>query len=182
MLSCTCLTLLTKYLHRNFVLAAHLQRLRPRAARHTLAFTGLPQPIQHHAIVGRVTTRALSRLAVAARDAPVHQQLRKLSDSRADKSAAQQQQEQQQQKLVRPAALPQLTVDEQEQLQRGERVQRQVRHGGAGSGLVVVDVRAQPATVMEVLQSYRAYTVSSSNTRITHSCATSVYRGVTVCA
>jgi hypothetical protein len=159
--SCTCLTLLTMYLHRNFVLVVCSQRLGLRAARHSLAFAGLPQPVQHHAIVSRVTTRALSRLAVAARDAPVHQQVRKLSDSRADKSAAQQQQEQQQQQQpVRPAALPQLTIDEQEQLQRGERVQRQVRHGGAGSGLVVVDVRAQPATVMEVLQSYRAYTVS----------------------
>jgi hypothetical protein len=101
----------------------------------------------------------------------VHQQLRKLSDSRADKSAAaaaaanavqQQQQQPQQQQPVRPAALPQLTAEEQQQLLRGERVQRQVRHGGAGSGLVVVDVRAQPATVMEVLQSYRAYTVSTT--------------------
>ncbi|KAG5191028.1 hypothetical protein JKP88DRAFT_297022 [Tribonema minus] len=57
----------------------------------------------------------------------------------------------------RPAFLPELTLEEKRTLARGERVQRQTRQGSSGTGLVVVDVRADAATAMEVLQSFAAY-------------------------
>jgi hypothetical protein len=60
----------------------------------------------------------------------------------------------------RRPALPQLTSEDKQELAQGLRVQRQTRQGGAGSGFVVVDVKAEPATVIEILKSYRAYTVS----------------------
>jgi hypothetical protein len=60
----------------------------------------------------------------------------------------------------RRPALPQLTSQDKQELAQGLRVQRQTRQGGAGSGFVVVDVKAEPATVIEILKSYRAYTVS----------------------
>mmetsp|Transcript_16591 Transcript_16591/g.23452 ORF Transcript_16591/g.23452 Transcript_16591/m.23452 type:complete len:297 (+) Transcript_16591:194-1084(+) len=53
--------------------------------------------------------------------------------------------------------LPILTEAEQRLLSSGQRVQRQIRNGNSGSGLVVVDVKADPDTVGEVLQRYSAY-------------------------
>ena len=52
--------------------------------------------------------------------------------------------------LQRPN-LPTLSEAERAMLVRGERVQRQIRDGRMGTGMVVVDVQADPATVFTVL-------------------------------
>ncbi|CAM9515607.1 unnamed protein product [Chrysoparadoxa australica] len=57
----------------------------------------------------------------------------------------------------RPKGLPKLTPIELRQLRNGERVQRQTRRGGNGSGLVVVDVRADTDTVTGALLDYSRY-------------------------
>lgn len=56
-----------------------------------------------------------------------------------------------------PPSLPELTLEEVAMLRAGERVQKQAREGGSGSGSVVVDVRADPETVMELLTNYGDY-------------------------
>ncbi|CAM9481300.1 unnamed protein product, partial [Chrysoparadoxa australica] len=58
----------------------------------------------------------------------------------------------------RPETLPQLSPMEMRDLRNGERVQRQHRQDGKGSGMVVLDVRAEPETVMGMLLNYYAYT------------------------
>mmetsp|Transcript_3840 Transcript_3840/g.8764 ORF Transcript_3840/g.8764 Transcript_3840/m.8764 type:complete len:360 (+) Transcript_3840:181-1260(+) len=54
-------------------------------------------------------------------------------------------------------ALPRLTDLELRQLERGERVQRQMRRNLIGQGLVVVDVKADLSTVMSVLSDIERY-------------------------
>lgn len=54
-------------------------------------------------------------------------------------------------------ALPELSAEELTQLQAGQRVQKQTREGGAGSGSVVVDVRADPDVVLEYLTKYNDF-------------------------
>lgn len=53
--------------------------------------------------------------------------------------------------------LPELSEEELQMLREGRRVQRQTRRGGSGSGTVVVDVRADPDVVMDLLTRYRDY-------------------------
>merc|ERR1719183_803759 len=57
---------------------------------------------------------------------------------------------------VRPK-LPKLAEDDLEALYRGERVQRQVRDGRVGTGMVVVDVNADVPTVFAVLTEIDRY-------------------------
>lgn len=61
--------------------------------------------------------------------------------------------------MVHPAqpSLPELDEEDMALLFAGERVQKQTRQGGSGSGSVVVDVRADPDTVMGLITNYRAY-------------------------
>lgn len=66
--------------------------------------------------------------------------------------------------LILPAAtpekrpsLPRLTKAELQQLQQGERVQRQSRVGPVGHGLVVMDVKADVSTVLAVLSDVQRY-------------------------
>ncbi len=66
--------------------------------------------------------------------------------------------------LILPAAecpqrpsLPRLTSTELQQLHQGERVQRQSRVGPVGHGLVVMDVKADIATVLAVLSDVQRY-------------------------
>jgi hypothetical protein len=66
--------------------------------------------------------------------------------------------------LILPAAedpqrpsLPRLTSAELQQLHEGERVQRQSRVGPVGHGLVVMDVKADIATVLAVLSDVQRY-------------------------
>ncbi|CAM9918887.1 unnamed protein product [Choristocarpus tenellus] len=54
--------------------------------------------------------------------------------------------------------LPVLSSQDIAALQAGERVQKQTRNRGAGSGMVVVDVRADPDLVINFLTSYDRYT------------------------
>lgn len=54
-------------------------------------------------------------------------------------------------------ALPVLNEEDLTQLRAGQRVQKQTREGGAGSGSVVVDVRAEPDVVMGLLTNYKKY-------------------------
>lgn len=54
-------------------------------------------------------------------------------------------------------ALPELTADDVVQLTAGQRVQKQTRQGGAGSGSVVVDVRADTDVVLGLLTKYKDY-------------------------
>lgn len=54
-------------------------------------------------------------------------------------------------------ALPELSAEELTQLHAGQRVQKQTRQGGSGSGSVVVDVRADPDVVLELLTKYDDY-------------------------
>lgn len=54
-------------------------------------------------------------------------------------------------------ALPRLTTAELQALQAGDRVQRQSRVGPVGHGLVVMDVKADMATVMAVLSDVQRY-------------------------
>lgn len=58
--------------------------------------------------------------------------------------------------LGRPA-LPLLSEDDLTQLRAGQRVQKQTRQGGSGSGSVVVDVRADPDVVLGLLTKYEDY-------------------------
>ncbi|CAN0022667.1 unnamed protein product [Phaeothamnion confervicola] len=58
--------------------------------------------------------------------------------------------------LPRPD-LPVLAEEDLRLLAMGMRVQKQTREGGAGSGLAVVDVRADPGTVLELLTAYDDY-------------------------
>lgn len=53
--------------------------------------------------------------------------------------------------------LPVLNEEELTQLRAGQRVQKQTREGGAGSGSVVVDVRADPDVVIGLLTKYEDY-------------------------
>ncbi|CAN0409718.1 unnamed protein product [Pylaiella littoralis] len=57
---------------------------------------------------------------------------------------------------ARPA-LPLLTEEDLTQLRAGQRVQKQKREGGSGSGSVVVDVRADPDVVLGLLTKYEDY-------------------------
>lgn len=54
-------------------------------------------------------------------------------------------------------ALPELNEEDLTQLRAGQRVQKQTRDGGAGSGSVVVDVRADPDVVLGLLTKYEDY-------------------------
>ncbi|CAM9315574.1 unnamed protein product [Ectocarpus sp. 4 AP-2014] len=54
-------------------------------------------------------------------------------------------------------ALPLLDEEDLTQLRAGQRVQKQTRQGGSGSGSVVVDVRADPDVVLELLTKYEDY-------------------------
>lgn len=58
--------------------------------------------------------------------------------------------------LGRPA-LPVLDEEDLTLLRAGQRVQKQTREGGSGSGSVVVDVRADPDVVLELLTKYEDY-------------------------
>lgn len=58
--------------------------------------------------------------------------------------------------LGRPA-LPLLNEEDLTQLRAGQRVQKQTREGGSGSGSVVVDVRADPDVVLGLLTKYEDY-------------------------
>lgn len=58
--------------------------------------------------------------------------------------------------LGRPA-LPLLSEEDLTQLRAGQRVQKQTREGGSGSGSVVVDVRADPDVVLGLLTKYEDY-------------------------
>lgn len=53
--------------------------------------------------------------------------------------------------------LPELTEEDLMQLRAGQRVQKQTRDGGSGSGSVVVDVRADPDVVLDLLTRYEDY-------------------------
>lgn len=53
--------------------------------------------------------------------------------------------------------LPELTEEDLMQLRAGQRVQKQTRNGGSGSGSVVVDVRADPDVVLDLLTRYEDY-------------------------
>lgn len=53
--------------------------------------------------------------------------------------------------------LPALSEDDITQLRAGQRVQKQTREGGSGSGSVVVDVRADPDVVLGLLTKYEDY-------------------------
>lgn len=57
---------------------------------------------------------------------------------------------------ARPA-LPLLSEEDLTQLRAGQRVQKQKREGGSGSGSVVVDVRADPDVVLGLLTKYEDY-------------------------
>lgn len=54
-------------------------------------------------------------------------------------------------------ALPVLSEEDLTQLRAGQRVQKQTREGGSGSGSVVVDVRADPDVVLGLLTKYEDY-------------------------
>lgn len=54
-------------------------------------------------------------------------------------------------------ALPLLSEEDLTQLRAGQRVQKQKREGGSGSGSVVVDVRADPDVVLGLLTKYEDY-------------------------
>lgn len=54
-------------------------------------------------------------------------------------------------------ALPLLSEEDLTQLRAGQRVQKQTREGGSGSGSVVVDVRADPDVVLGLLTKYEDY-------------------------
>lgn len=54
-------------------------------------------------------------------------------------------------------ALPLLDEEDLTQLRAGQRVQKQTRQGGSGSGSVVVDVRADPDVVLGLLTKYEDY-------------------------
>ncbi|CBJ29186.1 conserved unknown protein [Ectocarpus siliculosus] len=54
-------------------------------------------------------------------------------------------------------ALPLLDDEDLTQLRAGQRVQKQTRQGGSGSGSVVVDVRADPDVVLGLLTKYEDY-------------------------
>lgn len=58
--------------------------------------------------------------------------------------------------LGRPA-LPVLDEEDLTQLRAGQRVQKQTREGGSGSGSVVIDVRADKDVVMGLLTKYEDY-------------------------
>ena len=58
---------------------------------------------------------------------------------------------------VERPALPELTEEELTQLRLGQRVQKQTRDGGSGSGSVVLDVRADPDMVLGLLTKYEKY-------------------------
>lgn len=53
--------------------------------------------------------------------------------------------------------LPELTEEDLMQLRAGQRVQKQTRDGGSGSGSVVLDVRADPDVVLGLLTRYEDY-------------------------
>ena len=58
---------------------------------------------------------------------------------------------------VERPALPELTEEELTQLRLGQRVQKQTRDGGLGSGSVVLDVRADPDVALGLLTKYEKY-------------------------
>ncbi|CAM9999610.1 unnamed protein product [Discosporangium mesarthrocarpum] len=58
--------------------------------------------------------------------------------------------------VVRPE-LATLTEEDLATLRSGQRVQKQTRNGGAGTGFVVVDVRADPDIVLSKLTNYEKY-------------------------
>lgn len=58
--------------------------------------------------------------------------------------------------VERPALL-ELTEEELTQLRLGQRMQKQMRDGGSGSGSVVLDVRADPDMVLGLLTKYEKY-------------------------
>lgn len=53
--------------------------------------------------------------------------------------------------------LPVLSEEDLTQLRAGQRVQKQTRNGGSGSGSVVVDVRADPDIVLGLISKYEDY-------------------------
>ena len=58
---------------------------------------------------------------------------------------------------VERPALSELTEEELTQLRLGQRMQKQMRDGGSGSGSVVLDVRADPDMVLGLLTKYEKY-------------------------
>jgi hypothetical protein len=60
-------------------------------------------------------------------------------------------------RIHRPQELPQLTKEQERQLQCGESLQQQERHGSMGNGFVAVDVEAPMSTVLSCLGAFEDY-------------------------